>query len=241
MHIHIFNDANEVGLATANIFAAQILQKPHSVLGLATGSSPIDTYKHLITFYRQGILDFSQIVTFNLDEYVSIPHDHPASYHDFMNKNLFDHVNINPNQVHVPDGNAPNLEEVSIAYDEAIDAAGGIDLQLLGIGANAHIGFNEPDSLFTFGCHVADLTPSTIHANKRFFDHENQVPKKAVSLGIGSIMKAKKIVLIATGKGKAQAIADTVKSNIDPQIPSTILRVHPNVTLLLDKEAASLL
>ena len=241
MNIHIFNDANQVGLAAANIFSGQILQKPNSVLGLATGSSPIDTYKHLISFYEEGALDFSNLTTFNLDEYVAIPHDHPASYHDFMDKNLFDFVNINKNQVHVPNGNAKKLEDVCANYDKAIDSAGGIDLQLLGIGGNAHIGFNEPDTFFTYGCHVVDLAPSTIDANKRFFDNENQVPRQAVSLGIGSIMKAKKIVLIATGKSKAQAIADTLNNNIDPQIPATILRVHPNVTFLLDKEAASLL
>lgn len=241
MRIHVFDNADQVGLAAANLFAAQILQKPDSVLGLATGSSPIETYEHLISFYKQGSLNFSKVITFNLDEYVSIPHDHPASYHAFMNDNLFNFVNINKANVHVPNGNAADLNKECAEYDINIQKAGGIDMQLLGIGGNAHIGFNEPDALFTYGCHVVKLAQSTIDANTRFFNHESEVPKEAVSLGIGSIMNAKKIVLIATGKGKAQAIADSVKSDIDPKIPGSILRTHPNVIFLLDKEAGSLL
>ncbi len=241
MNIHIFDNANQVGLAAANLFAAQILQKPQSVLGLATGSSPIETYQHLISFYKQGALDFSKITTFNLDEYVGIPQDHPASYHAFMDENLFNFVNMDKSRVHVPNGNASDLPAECTQYDQAIENAGGIDMQLLGIGQNAHIGFNEPDRLFTYGCHVVKLAQSTIDANKRFFNHESEVPREAVSLGIGTIMNAKKIVLIATGKSKAQAIAASVKSDIDPAIPGSILRAHPHVTILIDKEAASLL
>ena len=241
MRIHIFDNAQQVALATANLFAAQILQKPNSVLGLATGSSPVESYQNLVDFYNKGFVDFSKVTTFNLDEYVSIPHDHPASYHDFMDKALFNLVNINKTNVYIPDGNGTDLEAICKEYDELILNAGGIDLQLLGIGNNAHIGFNEPDDHFTYGCHVVKLTPSTIEANTRFFDDASQVPKEAVSLGVGAIMQAKKVVLIAMGNGKAQAIYDAIHGNIDPKVPASILRAHQDVTFLLDKEAASLL
>ncbi|NLB90994.1 MAG: glucosamine-6-phosphate deaminase [Clostridiales bacterium] len=241
MNIRIFENSEQVGAVAAQIFATQILENPHSVLGLATGSSPLETYQEIIHLYQKGLIDFSNITTFNLDEYVSIPHDHPASYHAFMNEHLFNHINIQKEKTYIPDGNVTDLQQESLHYDQKIRLAGGIDLQLLGIGNNAHIGFNEPSSLFTYGCHVVDLTQSTIEANTRFFDNEKQVPRQAISLGIGSIMNAKKIVLIALGKGKAQAIYNTVHGEIDPQVPASILRVHQHVTLLLDKEAAHLL
>lgn len=239
MQIRIFDDAQQVGKAAATLIAAQLLRKPESVLGLATGSSPVPCYQQLIGMYREGIVDFSQATTYNLDEYVGIPEDHPCSYHRFMDDQLFDHVNIRKEAVHVPSGLAEDLDAVAAAYDDAIAKAGGIDLQLLGIGRNGHIGFNEPGDRFIYGCHVVDLTQSTIDANTRFFDSEADVPRKAISLGIGSIMNAGQILLIATGEDKAEAVRRSVCGEVDPQVQASILRTHPQVIFLLDKAAAA--
>lgn len=239
MQIRIFDDAQQVGKAAATLIAAQLLRKPESVLGLATGSSPVPCYQQLIEMYREGIVDFSRATTYNLDEYVGIPEDHPCSYHRFMDDQLFDHVNIRKEAVHVPSGLAEDLDAVAAAYDDAIAKAGGIDLQLLGIGRNGHIGFNEPGDRFIYGCHVVDLTQSTIDANTRFFDSEADVPRKAISLGIGSIMNAGQILLIATGEDKAEAVRRSVYGEVDPQVQASILRTHPQVIFLLDKAAAA--
>lgn len=239
MQIRIFDDAQQVGKAAATLIAAQLLRKPESVLGLATGSSPVPCYQQLIGMYREGIVDFSRATTYNLDEYVGIPEDHPCSYHRFMDDQLFDHVNIRKEAVHVPSGLAEDLDAVAAAYDDAIAKAGGIDLQLLGIGRNGHIGFNEPGNRFIYGCHVVDLTQSTIDANTRFFDSEADVPRKAISLGIGSIMNAGQILLIATGEDKAEAVRRSVYGEVDPQVQASILRTHPQVIFLLDKAAAA--
>lgn len=239
MQIRIFDDAQQVGKAAATLIAAQLLRKPESVLGLATGSSPVPCYQQLIGMYREGIVDFSRATTYNLDEYVGIPEDHPCSYHRFMDDQLFDHVNIRKEAVHVPSGLAEDLDAVAAAYDDAIANAGGIDLQLLGIGRNGHIGFNEPGNRFIYGCHVVDLTQSTIDANTRFFDSEADVPRKAISLGIGSIMNAGQILLIATGEDKAEAVRRSVYGEVDPQVQASILRTHPQVIFLLDKAAAA--
>ena len=241
MQIHVFDTAAQVGQATALLFAAQILAKPNSVLGLATGSSPIPTYQELIRLNKAGIIDFSQVVSYNLDEYVNIPEDHVCSYHQFMKDEMFSHVNIRPENTHVPNGNAADLPKEGKDYDAAIVKAGGIDLQLLGIGRNGHIGFNEPGADFIYGCHVVDLTQSTIEANRRFFDSEKDVPRQAISLGVGSIMSAKRVVLIATGADKAEAIKKSVQGQIDPQVQASILQAHPDVIFMLDKAAASLL
>lgn len=241
MNIRIFDHAEQVGQAAATIMAAQVLEKPAAVLGLATGSSPVPAYRQLISMHQSGVLDFSQVTSFNLDEYVGIPEDHPCSYHRFMQENLFGQVNIPSDNTHVPDGNGINLEETARAYDEAIQAAGGIDLQLLGIGRNGHIGFNEPGDEFIWGCHVVTLTQSTIDANKRFFASEADVPRKAISLGVGAIVSARKVLLIATGKDKAEAIRGAVQGDVSPHLPASILRTHPQVTFLLDRDAASLL
>ena len=239
MQICVFDNAAQVGQAAATLIAAQLIGKPDSVLGLATGSSPVPCYKNLIAMNEQGVVDFSQVVTYNLDEYVGIPEDHVCSYHRFMNDELFDHVNVNKANTHVPSGLAEDLDAVAAEYDQAIVNAGGIDLQLLGIGRNGHIGFNEPGDKFIYGCHVVELTQSTIEANTRFFDSEADVPRKAISLGIGSIMNARKVVLIATGADKAEAVRLSVKGEVDPQVQASILRNHPNVIFLLDKAAAS--
>ena len=239
MRICCFDTARQVGRAAATLIAAQLLRKPDSVLGLATGSTPVPTYEELIALYKAGVADFSQAVSYNLDEYVGIPVDHECSYHRFMDDNLFNHVNMRREAIHVPDGLAEDLSGAAAAYDAAIDAAGGIDLQVLGIGRNGHIGFNEPGDKFVYGCHVVDLSESTIDANKRFLDSADDVPRQAVSLGIGSIMKAKTILLLATGADKAEAVRAAVQDEINPLVQATILRTHPDVIFLLDKEAAA--
>ena len=241
MQVHIFPHAAQVGQAAATIIAAQLLRKPDSILGLATGSSPIPTYQALIDMHRAGVLDFSRAISFNLDEYVGIDPEHVCSYHRFMRDNLFDHVNMDPGRIHIPDGNAADVPASAAAYDAAILAAGGIDLQLLGIGRNGHIGFNEPGMDFVYGCHQVELSQSTIEANKRFFDSAGDVPRYAVSLGIGSIMQARQVLLIATGADKAEAVRQALEGDVSPQWQASILRAHPDVVFLLDEDAASLL
>lgn len=239
MQICRFENAAQVGQATALLIAAQLVRKPDSVLGLATGSSPIPTYQELIRLNQAGVVDFSQATSYNLDEYVGIPEDHVCSYHRFMKDNLFDHVNMRPEAIHVPSGLADDLAACAAGYDEAIARAGGIDVQLLGIGRNGHIGFNEPGDAFIYGCHVVDLSESTIDANKRFFASADEVPRQAVSLGIGSIMSARQVLLIATGADKADAVAQAVHGEVTPRVQASILRTHPNAVFLLDAAAAS--
>ncbi len=241
MQIHVFKTAEQVGQATATLIAAQILRKPDSILGLATGSTPIPTYQALIRMHQNGVLDFSQAASFNLDEYVGIDPSHPCSYHAFMQTELFDHINMNPERIHIPDGNAADIEGSARAYDEAIRAAGGIDVQLLGIGRNGHIGFNEPGDHFVYGCHQVALSGSTIQANTRFFDTQDEVPRYAVSLGIGSIMQARQVLLIATGEEKAEAVRRALEGDVSPVWQASILRTHKNVIFLLDEAAANLL
>lgn len=239
MQVRIFENAEQVGKAAALLFASQVTRKPNSVLGLATGSSPIGCYQQLIAWHKEGILDFSECISYNLDEYVGLDIEHETSYHAFMKAQLFDHINMK--ETNLPDGNAEDLVAEAKRYDAAIEKAGGIDMQLLGIGRNGHIGFNEPADKFVYGTQIVDLTESTIDANTRFFENKDQVPRKAISLGIGGIMNAKEVVLIAMGADKAQAIHDTVYGEIDPQVQASILRSHPHVTILVDKAAASLL
>ncbi|MBQ9300940.1 MAG: glucosamine-6-phosphate deaminase [Clostridia bacterium] len=241
MNIHVYDRPEQAGQAAALLIAAQLLRKPHSVLGLATGSSPIPIYRSLIVLYQAGVISFDRVVSYNLDEYVGIDPDHVCSYHRFMREQLFDHVNMRPEAIHVPDGKAADLAAAASAYDRAIETAGGIDLQLLGIGRNGHIGFNEPNSHFVGGCHVTDLTASTIEANQRFFDSIDNVPRQAVSLGITPIMRAKTVVLIATGADKAQAVKAAVRGPVDPRVQASILQAHPDAHFMLDQEAAALL
>ena len=241
MQIHVFQNSAQIGQAAATVIAAQLLRKPDSILGLATGSSPIPTYQNLIAMHQAGVLDFSQAVSFNLDEYVGINPNHVCSYHRFMQDNLFSQVNMKPENIHIPDGNAADLAAAAKAYDAAIVAAGGIDLQVLGIGRNGHIGFNEPGEEFVYGCHEVKLSQSTIEANTRFFDSEAEMPRSAVSLGIGAIMQAKQVLLIATGADKAEAVRHAIEEDVSPQWQASILRTHPNVVFLLDEAAASLL
>lgn len=241
MQIHLYQDAAQVGKAAATLLAAQVIARPNSVLGLATGSSPIPTYRELIALNQAGVVDFSRAITFNLDEYCNLPEEHECSYHRFMRDELFHHINIPLENTHVPNGNAADLQSEGGNYDMAIARAGGIDVQVLGIGRNGHIGFNEPSEQFVYGCHVVNLTSSTIEANRRFFDSEADVPRQAISLGIGSIMNAKRVILIATGEDKAEAIHKAIQEDINPKTQASILRTHPDVIFLLDKAAAGLL
>ncbi len=207
------------------------------MIGLATGSTPIATYQELIRLYQEKAVDFSKAITFNLDEYVALPISHACSYHAFMQVQLFDHVNFKAS--YLPDGNAQGLNRECRRYDAAIQKAGGIDLQLLGIGRNGHIGFNEPADNFGYGTQVVNLTDSTIQANKRFFKSERDVPRQAISMGIGTIMAAREIMLLALGSDKADAVRGMVKGKVTPKLPASVLRFHPKVTLLLDEAAAA--
>ena len=230
----------ELSKKAADIIAAQIILKPDCVLGLATGSTPVGTYKVLTEKNRNNELDFSKVTSVNLDEYEGLSGDHDQSYRYFMNHNLFDHVNIDKAKTFVPNGCASDLTEEGKRYDELIKSLGGIDLQLLGIGVDGHIGFNEPDAELERFTHLVELTPDTIEANSRFFASEAEVPKHALTMGIHSVFKARKILLLASGKGKASAIRALVKSNITTACPATLLCLHPDVTVICDEDAYSL-
>ena len=198
-------------------------------------------YKNLIKMYKEGLIDFSKITTFNLDEYYQLPIDNEQSYHYFMDKHLFNHININRENIHIPNGMSNDIEAECDLYEKMIDNKGGIDIQVLGIGNNAHIGFNEPTINFNKGTHVVTLEESTRKANSRFFNSIDEVPTKAITMGIGSIFKSKKVLLLASGKNKAEAIYNTVHGKVTPQVPSSILQFHKDVIIILDKEAGSLL
>ena len=236
MEFHVYESARAACEAAGVLIAAQVTRKGDSVLGLATGSTPIPAYEMLVQWYERGVIDFDRVRTFNLDEYVGIDHKNPLSYHAFMQEHLFSKVNLRPENTHLPSGHSA---EAGLKYDRAIHEAGGIDIQLLGIGRNGHIGFNEPDDHFTYETHVITLTDSTIDANTRFFNNRDEVPRHAISMGVGNIMKARTVVLVANGEDKAQAIHDTVKGDITPNVPASILRCHPNCLIFVDEAAAS--
>lgn len=216
----------------ANIISAQVIIKPNSVLGLATGSSPLGTYRQLINWYEKGDIDFSSVTSINLDEYVGLDANNEQSYRYFMDNNFFNHINIEKENTFVPNGKAENLNDECKRYDENIKKLGGIDLQLLGIGLDGHIGFNEPDEVFVKDTHVVNLHESTIKANARFFDRESDVPRQAVTMGMVSIMQAKKILLIASGKNKKDILNKAFFGPITPQIPASILQLHPDITVI---------
>lgn len=238
MEFHVYESARAACEAAGMLIAAQITRKGDSVLGLATGSTPVPAYEKLVQWHQKGVLDFDRIRTFNLDEYVGIDHKNPLSYHAFMQEHLFSKVNIRPENVHLPSGHSAAAGK---AYDDAIRAAGGIDIQLLGIGRNGHIGFNEPSKEFTYGTHVVTLTQDTIEANARFFKSADEVPRQAISMGVGNIMAAKCVVLVATGESKAEAVYKTIRGPITPEIPASILQLHPCCVILTDREAGSLM
>lgn len=240
MEVRIFNTADEIAVACADIFSELIISKPDCVLGLATGASPVKTYNELIRRYKNGEISFEKIKTFNLDEYCDLPRDDKNSYYTFMHENLFNHVDIKEENVHILDGNALDADKEAKAFDDSIDAEGGIDIQLLGIGTNGHIGFNEPSDIFSEGTFKVKLTDSTIKSNSIYFD-DDSMPRYALTMGINSIMKAKKIVLIATGEAKADAIKATIDGEVTPKCPASVLKNHPDAILLIDKGAAKLL
>ncbi len=239
MRIYVTENYQEMSRQAANILSAQIILKPDCVLGLATGSSPIGTYDQLVEWYKKGDLDFSEVKTVNLDEYRGLTRDNDQSYYYFMHHHLFDRVNIDLDNTNVPDGMEPDSDKECARYEELIRSMGGVDIQLLGIGHNGHIGFNEPDAAFARTTHCVDLTESTIEANKRFFASADDVPRQAYTMGIGTIMKAKKILLIASGEDKAEILAKAFYGPITPEVPASILQLHDDVTLVADKAAMS--
>jgi len=231
----------EMSRQAANIIAAQITLKPDCVLGLATGGTPVGTYKELIAKYNAGELDFSQVKSVNLDEYVGLDVSSDQSYVYFMRDNLFNHVNIDLDNTNVPCGVASDPDAESLRYDELIRSYGGIDLQLLGLGPNGHIGFNEPDDHFPVGTHKVSLTDATIQANKRFFEKEEDVPRYAITMGIGAIMNAKRVLMVVNGKGKAEIVKKAFFGPVTPEVPASILQLHSDFILVADEEALSLL
>ncbi|WP_294390058.1 glucosamine-6-phosphate deaminase [uncultured Clostridium sp.] len=241
MRLMITESYEELSKAAAEEFAKVIKEKPNAVLGLATGGSPVGMYKELIKMYEKNELDFSKVTTVNLDEYIGLNPEHNQSYRHFMNENLFNHININIANTFVPNGLADNLEVECKEYDKKIMELGGIDIQLLGVGNNGHIAFNEPDEQLSAGTHVISLTENTIEANSRFFENINDVPKKAITMGLGGIMKAKKIILIASGESKAEAIKGLFSGKITTDNPASMLQMHRDVTVIVDKEAAKLI
>lgn len=232
-------DYNEMSRKAANIIAAQVISKPNCVLGLATGSTPIGTYKRLVEMYEAGDLDFSGVKTANLDEYKGLTRDNDQSYYFFMHDNLFNHVNIDPENTNIPDGTKEDAEKECAAYEELIKELGGVDLQLLGLGHNGHIGFNEPADDFPVATHCVDLQESTIEANKRFFASIDDVPRKAYTMGIGTIMNADKILILVSGEDKADIVAKAFFGPVTPQVPASVLQLHKNVTLIADAAALS--
>lgn len=240
MRVVILENASDIAVQAGNIFVELLTDKPNAVLGLATGATPVPTYKYLIDCYKQGKVSFKDAVSFNLDEYVGFDRNNVNSYYYFMMENLFNHVDMRKDKVHVPNGVAENLEEECARYDAMIEEHGGIDVQLLGIGTNGHIGFNEPSDAFSDGTYITDLAQSTIESNKIYFTN-GDMPTKAITMGIGSIMKAKKIILIATGISKAKAIKAMIEGEVTPACPASILQKHDDAVIFLDKDAASLL
>lgn len=241
MIIYAGKDYEEVSRKAANIMSAQIIMKPNAVLGLATGSTPVGMYRQLVEWYKKGDLDFSHITSVNLDEYKGLSGDNDQSYRYFMNTNLFDHVNIDKANTFVPNGLEEDSEKACAEHDAVIERVGGIDMQLLGIGGNGHIGFNEPSDVFKKGTHCVDLTESTIQANARFFESIDDVPKQAYTMGIGNIMSAKKILLVATGEAKAEALYQSLYGPVTPKVQASILQLHPDVTVVADEAALKII
>lgn len=240
MNIIRAKDYQDMSRKAANIISAQIIMKPDCVLGLATGSTPVGTYRQLIEWYEKGDLDFSRVSTVNLDEYRGLTHTDPQSYYYFMQENLFDHVNIDKTATHVPDGTNPDAADACAKHEQIIKSLGGIDLQLLGLGNNGHIGFNEPGAAFEKETHLVDLAESTIRANARFFTSIDEVPKQAYTMGIRTIMQAKKILVVVSGESKADIVSRAFFGPVTPEVPASILQMHPDVTVVCDEAALSL-
>ena len=237
MRIYVGEDYKGMSRKAANIISAQIILKPDSVMGLATGSTPIGIYDQLVKWYEKGDLDFSSVVSINLDEYKGLSGDNDQSYRYFMNKHLFDRINIKKENTYVPNGLEPDSKKACQEYNDIIEKFGGIDMQLLGLGHNGHIGFNEPGEAFEKETHCVDLTKSTIEANKRFFEREEDVPKQAYTMGIKTIMQAKKILVVVNGEAKADIVERAFFGPVTPEVPASILQMHNDVTLVGDEAA----
>ena len=241
MKIYSTKDYDAMSRKAADILASHVILKPDCVLGLATGSTPIGMYKQLIEWYNQGVLDFSQVHTVNLDEYRGLAPTHDQSYRYFMQHNLFDHVNVKPENTNVPNGLAADPEAECARYDQVIDSLGGTDVQVLGMGHNGHIGFNEPADHFPLGTHVVDLTDTTIDANARFFATRDDVPKQALTMGVKNIMQSRHILVVVSGADKAPIVKRAFFGPVTPQVPASILQLHPNVSIVADEAALSAL
>ena len=239
MKIYKAKDYKDMSRKAANIISAQVIMKPNCVLGLATGSTPIGTYDQLVEWYNKGDLDFSEVTTVNLDEYKGLPRTNDQSYYYFMHQHLFDRVNIDPERTNVPNGMEPDAEKECGRYEELIRSLGGVDLQLLGLGHNGHIGFNEPGEAFEKETHCVELTESTIEANKRFFASADDVPRQAYTMGIGTIMRAKKVLLMVSGEDKAETLAKALCGPITPKVPASVLQLHNDVVVVADEAALS--
>ncbi len=240
MKLYRAKDYNDMSRKAANIISAQIIMKPDCVLGLATGSTPVGAYRQLVEWYEKGDLDFSEVTTVNLDEYRGISRDDPQSYYYFMDENLFRKVNIRRERTFLPDGMEEDAEAACRKYNEIIHSIGGVDLQLLGLGHNGHIGFNEPGIAFETETHCVTLTERTIKANMRFFLSEGDVPRQAYTMGIKTIMSARKILVVVSGEDKAEIVRKAFLGPVTPQIPASILQLHNDVTLVADEAALSL-
>jgi len=241
MELIVVKNYEEMSKKAASIISSQVIIEPNSVLGLATGDTPLGMYKELIKKYKENEVDFSKVKTFNLDEYYGLERDNIQSYYFYMINNFFKFINIDSNNINIPNGTSNDIEEDCLNYERKIKEAGGIDIQVLGIGVNGHIGFNEPNVNFEAQTHLVNLNENTIKSNARFFNSIDEVPKKAISMGIKTILQSKKIILLASGESKAEAVYNTVKGKISPEIPSSILQLHQNVTIILDESAAKLL
>ena len=239
MRVYVAEDYTGMSRKAANILSAHVILNPSCVLGLATGSTPIGTYKQLIDWYNKGDLDFTDVHTVNLDEYVGLSPEHDQSYRYFMQTNLFDHINIKRENTNVPNGLAEDLDAECARYNQVIRNLGGIDIQVLGMGHNGHIGFNEPGHAFELETHTVDLTQTTIDANARFFASKDEVPRRAVTMGIKSIMQAKQILVVVSGADKADIVKAAFTGPVTPAVPASILQMHPNVVLVGDKAALS--
>ena len=238
MRVIIVDSPAEVAQQGADLFLAQLSRKPDSVFGLATGSTPVELYKNLITACQSGRASFSQITTFNLDEYLGLPAEHPQSYRYFMQQQLFDHIDVRREATYVPDGNCSDPGQACEQYEQLIQQCGGIDIQLLGIGGNGHIGFNEPSSSLASRTRIKTLTEATINDNARFFQEDEFQPRLSLTMGIGTIMEARKILLIATGGSKASAVKATVEGPVSASCPASILQMHRDAVILIDQAAA---
>lgn len=240
VRIYAVEDERQMSRKAANLISAQVILKPDAVLGLATGSSPIGTYRQLVEWYEKGDIDFSEVRTVNLDEYLGLDGRSSASYRRFMNEYLFGKININIDNTHVPNGLAENVDRECRDYDRLVEELGGIDLQLLGLGHNGHIGFNEPADAFENGTHVVDLTESTINANARLFARREDVPRRAITMGVGTILQARKILVIVSGEDKARAVRDAFFGPVTSRVPASILQLHRDVVLVADAGALRL-